>query len=64
MTRDNYDKATVVLDRLLKLKGIKEKIEREFPEFKYDKEAKEIGDSIYELLDKKIIHEEINFDNL
>jgi hypothetical protein len=54
MTRDTYDKATVSLDRVLKLKAIKEKLEREFPEFKYDKGQKKIADQIYGFLDSEI----------
>lgn len=54
MTRDAYDKATVSLDRFNKLVAIREKIKREFPEFEYDKEAKEIAKGIYELIEAKV----------
>jgi hypothetical protein len=54
MTRDTYDKATVALDRYNKLVAVSDKIRREFPEFEYDKEAKEIGDAIFALLEARI----------
>jgi hypothetical protein len=54
MTRDNYDKATVSLDRFNKLTAIRDKIKREFPEFEYDSQAKEIGKAIFELIESKI----------
>lgn len=55
MTRDTYDKATVALDKTLKLQGIRDKIKREIPELLYDKSLKEaIGDGIYVLIESKI----------
>jgi hypothetical protein len=54
MTRDTYDKATVALDRFNKLVAVRDKIKREFPEFEYDQEAKEIGNAIFVLLEARI----------
>jgi hypothetical protein len=54
MDRNTYDKATVALDRFNKIAAIRDKIKREFPEFEYDKEAKEIGNEIFVLLEKHI----------
>jgi hypothetical protein len=64
MTRDSYDKATVALDRINKLKAIKDRIKREFPEFEYDMEAKEIGNAIFKVLEARIMHEQKDFDQL
>lgn len=64
MTRDAYDKATVALTRVEKLKAIKEKLKREFPEFEYDSESKEIGTSIFRVLDSRITQEQNDFNDL
>jgi hypothetical protein len=64
MTRDNYDKATVSLDLINKLKAMKEKLKREFPEFEYDNQAKEIGKMIFGMIDDKIAYEQKHFDSL
>lgn len=54
MTRESFDKAYCLIDRINKIKAIKEKLIREFPEWAYDKEAKEIGDEILQVLNDKI----------
>jgi hypothetical protein len=64
MTRDNYTKATVKLDRINRIKNVIEKLKREFPEFEYDIEAKEIGKSIYQLLQLRLLIEQKEFDEL
>lgn len=64
MTHDTYTKATVALDKSLKLKAMREKIKREFPEFEYDAQMKEIGDQIFSLVDAKISGYETQFNDL
>ena len=64
MTRDIYTKATVKLDRINRIKNVIEKLKREFPEFEYDIEAKEIGKSIYQLLQLRLLIEQKEFDEL
>ena len=64
MTRDVYTKATVKLDRINRINAIIEKLKREFPEFEYDVEAKEIGKSIYQLLQLRLLIEQKEFDEL
>lgn len=64
MTRDTYTKATVALDKSHKLQALREKIKREFPEFEYDAQMKEIGEQIFSLLDAKITGYETQFSEL
>lgn len=54
MTRDEYGKATRLFDMEAKLIKLKNDLDREFPQFKYDPDYKEIGDEIYKLLDSKL----------
>lgn len=64
MTRDNFDKAAVALDKIAKLKAMREKIKHEFPEFEYDKQAKEVGDAIFNMIDASITVAEKQFKEL
>jgi hypothetical protein len=64
MTKDAFEKAYVITDRIAKLKAIKDKIKREFPEFEYDTASKEIGEALYAVLDAKINWEQSKFDSL
>lgn len=64
MTRDIYDKATISLDRFNKLVAIRDKIKKEFPEFEYDKEAKELSKDIFEVIEAKIKIEADKFGSL
>ncbi len=54
MTEENYETAHVLLHDIKKLEAIKAKIKREFPEFEYDSQAKEIGQLIYNTIDEVI----------
>jgi hypothetical protein len=54
MTRDEYAKATRLFDMEAKLIKLKNDLDREFPQFKYDPDYKEIGAEIYELIDRKL----------
>jgi hypothetical protein len=64
MTKEAFEKAYIITDRIAKLKAIKEKIKREFPEFEYDTISKEIGNSIFEVLDSRIKDQQKEFDSL
>lgn len=64
MTRELYDKATVSLDRINKLEATKAKLKREFPEWEYDSEAKEIGERVFYLIDCMVKQEQTTFDHL
>lgn len=63
MKRENYDKATAHLDRIEKLKAIREKIKREFPESEYDKTSK-IWPEILDTIKVHLLNEENQFDRL
>ena len=55
MTRDNFLKAAHLFDREAKLEKLKKDIEQAVPQFQYDPDYKEIGEEIYQLIDKKLI---------
>lgn len=46
MTREEYDRATVLLDKINKANHIKDKIWRECPELDYDGSLKQISDAV------------------
>lgn len=54
MTRDTYDKATVALDKTLKLQGIRDKVKRELPELEYDPQLKELAKEVFEVIETHI----------
>ena len=65
MNRATFDHAYLILDRIEKLKAIRLKMDREFPEFGYDTAAKElIGYEIYTMIDNKIGWLEKDFNEL
>ena len=64
MTKENFEKAHVALTRIEKLKAIKSKLEREFSEFTYDVDYKEIGNAIYKVIEARINQEQKDFDSL
>lgn len=64
MTRDNYTKATVKIDRINRINNVIEKLKREFPEFEYDVEAKELGNAIFSMLQMRLHIEQREFDEL
>jgi sRNA-binding protein len=64
MTRDNYTKATVKIDRINRINNVIEKLKREFPEFEYDVEAKELGNAIFSMLQMRLHIEQRELDEL
>jgi len=64
MTREAYDMATITLDKVLKLKALKEKIKREIPELEYDAQLKEYGEYIFNYLNAEITGYERHFKDL
>lgn len=55
MDIETFDWGNILLNRIAKLEHFRAKIDREFPEFGYDLEAKElIGNDIYSIIDNKI----------
>lgn len=64
MTQDQFEKGYILTDKIRKLQHMKEKLKRDFPEWEYDKEAKETGDEIIQLIDNKIGSLENDFSEL
>jgi hypothetical protein len=64
MTREAYDMATIALDKSLKLKALKQKIEREVPELGFDPQLKDIQQQIFDALDYEIRRHEQQFEDL
>jgi hypothetical protein len=56
--------ATVALDKSLKLKALKQKIEREVPELGFDPQLKDIQQQIFDALDYEIRRHEQQFEDL
>jgi hypothetical protein len=51
MTREEYDLATVLIDKINKANYIKDKIWRECPELDYDSSLKQVSDAIKSVFD-------------
>jgi len=64
MTREAFDRSYILLDRINKVKAVKEKIKNEFPDFAYNPESKLIGDAIFNVLDGMMKQDQKEFDEL
>lgn len=64
MTREEYDRATVLLDKINKANYIKDKIWRECPELDYDSSLKQISDAVKSVFDAITSQAQKELDNL
>ena len=56
MNKDNFLQAAALFDREAKLIKLKGDIKDAVPQFGYDADYKDIGNKIFELIDKELIH--------